>query len=175
MLTEIYTLIKSLSFLEKAVIFILTCYTNASLMYHLQFAFRYGNIFQYYLVWLAIKCIKPDEEYNRVSQEFLDKIKIILSEEDKADMEIEFRKYLFTKAANDTPLFKILGGCDTCSNIWLASVTFWLLVILFPIIPINIATPFIYLSYILLCGAFYRLYLKDSEIVEDLTAAFRSN
>jgi hypothetical protein len=83
---------------------------NAFLSYFLDHCFGPGQIFGRWLPWLATRILRKHEP---------DALANITPIPDK-----EQRLQLFIEKGNNYFLFKILGGCIVCANIWLGFVTF---------------------------------------------------
>ena len=78
--------------------------------YFLDFCFWRHNVFAFWLPFLA----KINLKYtNKAKYEYINKMKV------KDD-----RQTMFIEAANSLPIFKMLGGCAICFNIWIGFVTY---------------------------------------------------
>ncbi len=90
---------------------------NAHGSFFLDYCFWEGSIFQRWLPWLAKKILykKNRKKYNEI---------LLIKPEE--------RDTYFIQASQNYFLYKILGGCIVCSNVWLAILTF---------IPIYICLP----------------------------------
>lgn len=78
--------------------------------YFLDFCFWRGNIFSFWLPFVARNIVKR-KNYNKY--EYISKI----SDKKQQDE-------LFIDEVTSEPIFKILGGCSICLNIWIGFVTF---------------------------------------------------
>ena len=83
------------------------------LSYFLDFCFYKGNIFGFWLPFLAqiVVKYKHPEKYRQIESSTL------LSD-------AKGSRYINTAEHDQSPLYKMLGGCVICLNIWLGIVTF---------------------------------------------------
>ncbi len=78
--------------------------------YFLDFCFWRGNIFGFWLPFIAMHIVKRK---NPLKYQYIAKIS------DKKE-----RQGLFIDEVGENGLFKVLGGCSICLNIWIGFVTF---------------------------------------------------
>lgn len=78
--------------------------------YFLDFCFWRGNVFGFWLPFVAKAIVKRKNPL---------KYQYICNVSDKKEQE-----GLFIDEAGENPLFKVLGGCSICLNIWIGFATF---------------------------------------------------
>lgn len=92
--------------------------------YFLDFCFWPGNIFKFYLPWLAKVVLRKRPDFQALAN---------LPPTELVDL------------ASDNPYFKLLGGCVVCFNTWHCIVSFFLVYALFPV-PIWCFLPYLVTS-----------------------------
>lgn len=77
--------------------------------YLLDYCFWDGSIFERYIPWLAGKLLKSfyPSEYNELNRG-----------------NKEARETAIIGAANKVFLYKVLGGCAICTNVWIANISY---------------------------------------------------
>ena len=78
--------------------------------YFLDFCFWRGNVFSFWLPFVASNIVKRK---NPLKYQYISKVS------DKKE-----RQGLFVDEVGENGLFKVLGGCSICLNIWIGFVTF---------------------------------------------------
>lgn len=78
--------------------------------YFLDFCFWRGNVFSFWLPFVASNIVKRK---NPLKYQYISKVS------DKKE-----RQGLFIDEVGENGLFKVLGGCSICLNIWIGFVTF---------------------------------------------------
>ena len=101
--------------------------------YFLDFCFWRGNVFSFWLPFVAKSIVKRKNPL---------KYQYILNVSDKKEQE-----GLFIDEAGERPLFKVLGGCSICLNIWVGFATF-------PVIHLLLGVSFWYMPIYLLSASF---------------------
>jgi len=101
--------------------------------YFLDFCFWRGNVFGFWLPFVAKSIVKRKNPL---------KYAYILKQSDKKEQE-----GLFIDEAGESPLFKVLGGCSICLNIWIGFATF-------PLIYLLLGVSFWYMPIYLLSASF---------------------
>lgn len=127
--------------LHQLAIVAIAAIVQAGLSMLLNFCFLEGNIFSAYLPFLAKIMLRMKPHLYKDVQLNLETIE-----------KVDERRYVLIRFAEDfTPLFKPLGGCVTCMNVWLAAGTFFFWYFLFDI------SLWLYIPYVLLSGYYLRL------------------
>jgi hypothetical protein len=78
--------------------------------YFLDFCFWRGNVFSFWLPFVASNIVKRK---NPLKYQYISKVS------DKKE-----RQGLFINEVGENGLFKVLGGCSICLNVWIGFVTF---------------------------------------------------
>ncbi len=78
--------------------------------YFLDFCFWRGNVFSFWLPFVASNIVKRK---NPLKYQYISKVS------DKKE-----RQGLFIDEVGENGLFKVLGGCSICLNVWIGFVTF---------------------------------------------------
>lgn len=109
-----------MSLLETLLIVTILSIACGSLSMLLSFCFEKGNIFDFWLPFVARTL-----SYNSSSE---------LEKEIEDCNNINCINYVLTEYAyKNIPLYKPLGGCVICMNVWLTLIAFTLLTLMFPI------------------------------------------
>jgi len=78
--------------------------------YFLDFCFWRGNVFSFWLPFVASNIVKRK---NPLKYQYISKVS------DKKE-----RQELFIDEVGENGLFKVLGGCSICLNVWIGFITF---------------------------------------------------
>jgi hypothetical protein len=98
----------------------------ALLSYLLDFCFYRGNVFAFYLPWLA-RTIMRNSKYaddRKLVEQYVHARDTRSPYSDADDAHLHAAEDQMLAAAGNHPLYKMLGGCIVCFNIWCAAVTF---------------------------------------------------
>lgn len=125
---------------QQLIILTVGAFCTASLSSLLEFCFQPTNIFQRYLPWLAAKLLKYDEEFQKALNSAPDFQTVW-------DM-------LNYRAGMEVAIYKPLGGCVVCMNVWLAFISFG-----FPYLLLDLHLIY-FLPYVFMSNGFLRLILK---------------
>ena len=97
--------------------------------YFLDYCFWPGSIFKNYLPWLAKQLLKGRKDYAALNG---------MDGQGLVDL------------AGDIPLFKLLGGCAVCFNVWHCAISFAIVYFLVPVVPLWTYLPYMVTSSLLI-------------------------
>lgn len=108
------------SFLFELITIILLSFCQANLIFLLQFSFKENQWLGWWLPFLAQLTLKENKEIRGYLE--------------KCETKQEQRNILLTYAnANPPFLFKVLGGCGICFNVWAGVLSWVILCFIFPL------------------------------------------